>query len=131
MRSASSRPRRSRGAARADQRHRKRHRDGDGDPFSLTKEQAERAASLAALRVGAREARASDVARDVAALQTVLLHALREDLEDDPVRFAEAVEQLVEAMAAIQAEAMEAHVRPGPAISSRRPTRTRSPASGT
>ena len=50
------------------------------------------------------------MARDVAALQTVLLHALREDLEDDPVRFAEAVEQLVEATAAIQAEAMEAHV---------------------
>ena len=84
--------------------------EGDGDPFNLTKEQAERAASLAALRAGAREARAADVARDVAALQTVLLHALREDLEDDPVRFAEAVEQLVEATAAIQAEAMEAHV---------------------
>jgi diguanylate cyclase (GGDEF)-like protein len=84
--------------------------DGDGDPFNLTKEQAERAASLAGLRAGAREPLAADVARDVAALQTVLLHALRDDLEDDPVRFAEAVEQLVEATAAIQAEAMEAHV---------------------
>jgi diguanylate cyclase (GGDEF)-like protein len=84
--------------------------EGDGDPYNLTKEQAERAASLAALRAGGREARAADVARDVAALQTVLLHALRDDLEDDPVRFAEAVEQLVEATAAIQAEAMEAHV---------------------
>jgi diguanylate cyclase (GGDEF)-like protein len=84
--------------------------EGDGDPFNLTKEQSERAASLAALRTGAREPRAADVARDVAALQTVLLHALRDDLEDDPVRFAEAVEQLVEAVAAIQAEAMEAHV---------------------
>jgi diguanylate cyclase (GGDEF)-like protein len=84
--------------------------EGDGDPFNLTKEQAERAASLAALRSGGREARAADVARDVAALQTVLLRALREDLEDDPERFAEAVEQLVEATAAIQAEAMEAHV---------------------
>ena len=84
--------------------------EGDGDPFNLTKEQAERAASLAALRAGGREARAADVARDVAALQTVLLHALRDDLEDDPEKFAEAVEQLVEATAAIQAEAMEAHV---------------------
>jgi diguanylate cyclase (GGDEF)-like protein len=84
--------------------------DGDGDPYNLTKEQSERAASLAALRGGGREARAADVARDVAALQTVLLHALRDDLEDDPARFAEAVEQLVEATAAIQAEAMEAHV---------------------
>jgi diguanylate cyclase (GGDEF)-like protein len=84
--------------------------EGDGDPFDLTKDQAERAASLAALRAGGREARAADVARDVASLQTVLLRALRDDLEDDPVRFAEAVEQLVEATAAIQAEAMEAHV---------------------
>jgi diguanylate cyclase (GGDEF)-like protein len=84
--------------------------DGDGDPYNLTKEQSERAASLAALRGGGREARAADVARDVAALQTVLLHALRDDLEGDPARFAEAVEQLVEATAAIQAEAMEAHV---------------------
>jgi diguanylate cyclase (GGDEF)-like protein len=84
--------------------------EDEGDPFNLTKKQSERAASLAALRAGGREARAADVARDVAALQTVLLRALRDDLEDDPVRFAEAVEQLVEAVAAIQAEAMEAHV---------------------
>ncbi len=83
----------------------------DADPFNLSKEQAARAASLAGLRGGGREARAADVARDIAALQTVLLHALREDLEDDPVRFAEAAEQLVEATAAIQAEAMEAHVQ--------------------
>jgi len=83
----------------------------DGDPFNLSKEQAARAASLAGLRGAGREARAVDVARDVAALQTVLLHALRDELEDDPVRFAEAAEQLVEATAAIQAEAMEAHVQ--------------------
>lgn len=81
------------------------------DPFNLSKEQAARAASLAGFRGGGREARAVDVARDIAALQTVLLHALREDLEDDPVGFAEAAEQLVEATAAIQAEAMEAHVQ--------------------
>ena len=85
--------------------------DGEGDPYDLSKDQSERAASLAALRGGGREARAADVARDVAALQTVLLHALREDLAEDPVRFAEAVEQLVEAISAIQAEAMEAHVQ--------------------
>jgi diguanylate cyclase (GGDEF)-like protein len=84
--------------------------EGEGDPFNLSKEQTERAASLANLRGGGREARAVDVARDVAALQTVLLRALRTDLEDDPVRFAEAVEQLVEATAGIQAAAMEAHV---------------------
>jgi len=85
--------------------------DAEGDPYDLSKEQSERAASLAALRGGGREARAADVARDVAALQTVLLHALREDLAEDPVRFAEAVEQLVEAISAIQVEAMEAHVQ--------------------
>ena len=85
--------------------------ESEGDPFNISKEQAERAASLAGLRGGGREARAVDVARDIAALQTVLLHALRDELEDDPVRFAEAAEQLVEATAAIQAEAMEAHVQ--------------------
>jgi diguanylate cyclase (GGDEF)-like protein len=85
--------------------------EGDGDPYQLSKDQSERAASLAALRGGGREARAADVARDVASLQTVLLHALRDDLGDDPVQFANAVEQLVEAIAAIQAEAMEAHVQ--------------------
>jgi diguanylate cyclase (GGDEF)-like protein len=85
--------------------------EGDGDPFDLSKEQGERAASLAGLRGGGRETRAVDVARDVAALQSVLLHALREELESDPVRFAEAVEQLVEATAGIQAAAMEAHVQ--------------------
>ena len=85
--------------------------ESEGDPFDISKEQAERAASLAGLRGGGREARAVDVARDIAALQTVLLHALRDELEDDPARFAEAAEQLVEATAAIQAEAMEAHVQ--------------------
>jgi diguanylate cyclase (GGDEF)-like protein len=84
--------------------------EGDGDVYNLTKEQAERAAALAGLRSGGREARAVDVARDVAALQSVLLHALRDELEDDPIRFAEAAEALAEATAAIQAEAMEAHV---------------------
>jgi diguanylate cyclase (GGDEF)-like protein len=84
--------------------------DGEGDPYELSNDQSERAASLAALRGGGREARAADVARDVTALQTVLLHALRDDLGEDPVQFAEAVEQLVEAISAIQAEAMEAHV---------------------
>jgi diguanylate cyclase (GGDEF)-like protein len=41
----------------------------------------------------------------------VLLRALREELENDPQRYAEAVEALVEATAGIQAEAMEAHVQ--------------------
>jgi diguanylate cyclase (GGDEF)-like protein len=84
---------------------------GNGDPYELTEEQTERAASLAALRTG-RETKAGDVARDVASLQAVLVHALREELaEDDPERFAEAVERLVDATGAIQAAAAEELIR--------------------
>jgi diguanylate cyclase (GGDEF)-like protein len=86
--------------------------EDEGDPFELSKEQAERAASLASLRGGGRDVQAADVARDVAALQSVLVRALREEIgESDPVRFADAVEHLVEATGAIQAAALEAHVQ--------------------
>ena len=86
--------------------------EDEGDPFEISKEQAERAASLATMRGGAREVQAADVARDVITLQSVLVHALREEIgEVDPVRFADAVEQLVEAIGAIQAAALEAHVQ--------------------
>ena len=86
--------------------------EDEGDPFDLSSEQAERAASLANLRGGGREVQAVDVARDVSALQSVLIRALREEIgESDPVRFADAVEQLVEATGAIQAAALEAHVQ--------------------
>jgi diguanylate cyclase (GGDEF)-like protein len=81
--------------------------DANGSPYELTEEQTRRAAALAALRSG-RETSAGDVARDIAALQTVLVHALREELADrDPERFAEAVERLAEATGAIQAAAAE------------------------
>jgi diguanylate cyclase (GGDEF)-like protein len=86
--------------------------EGEGDPYELSKEQAERAASLATLRGGGREVQAADLARDIAALQSVLVRALRDELgESDPIRFAEAVEQLIEATGAIQAAAVEALVR--------------------
>jgi diguanylate cyclase (GGDEF)-like protein len=85
--------------------------DTNGNPYDLTEAQADRAASLAALR-GGREAGAAEVARDVAALQTVLVRALRDELaESDPARFAEAVERLVDATGAIQAAAAEELVR--------------------
>ena len=59
--------------------------EGEGDPYDLSKEQAERAASLATLRGGGREVQAADVARDLAALQSVLVHALREEIgETEP-----------------------------------------------
>ena len=106
--------------------------EGEGDPYDLPKDQAERAASLATMRGGGREVLAADVARDVAALQSVLVRALREEIgETDPDRFAEAVEQLVEATGAIQAAAMEATSRRARASSSRRRTPIRSPASAT
>jgi diguanylate cyclase (GGDEF)-like protein len=83
----------------------------NGDPYKLTEEQAGRAASLAALRSG-REAGAADVARDVAALQAVLVRALRDELADEePQRFAEAVERLAHATGAIQAAAAEELIR--------------------
>jgi diguanylate cyclase (GGDEF)-like protein len=85
--------------------------EGNGDPYELTEEQADRAASLAALR-GGRDTSAGDVARDVAALQAVIVHALRAELaEDDPERFAEAVERLADATGAIQAAAAEELIR--------------------
>jgi diguanylate cyclase (GGDEF)-like protein len=83
----------------------------NGDPYALSEEQAERAASLAALR-GGRETSAAEVARDIAALQAVLVRALRDELaESQPERFADAVERLVDATAAIQAAAAEELVR--------------------
>jgi diguanylate cyclase (GGDEF)-like protein len=83
----------------------------NGDPWALSEEQTERAASLAALRSG-RETSAADVARDIAALQAVLVRALRDELgESQPERFADAVERLVDATAAIQAAAAEELVR--------------------
>jgi diguanylate cyclase (GGDEF)-like protein len=84
--------------------------EANGDPYALTDEQTERAAALAAIR-GGRETSAADVARDIAALQAVLVRALREELADQPERFADAVERLVDATAAIQAAAAEELVR--------------------
>jgi diguanylate cyclase (GGDEF)-like protein len=83
----------------------------NGSPYELGEEQAKRVAALAALRSG-RETSAGDVARDVAALQAVLVRALREEFaEKEPERFAEAVEQLAEASGAIQAAAAEELIR--------------------
>jgi diguanylate cyclase (GGDEF)-like protein len=83
----------------------------NGDPYEMSEEQTKRAAALAALRSG-RDTSAAEVARDVAALQTVLVRALRDELaESDPDRFADAVEQLADATGAIQGAAVEELVR--------------------
>ena len=52
------------------------------------------------------------MARDIAALQAVLVRALRDELaESEPERFADAVERLADATGAIQAAAVEELVR--------------------
>jgi hypothetical protein len=72
----------------------------NGTPdLSLSPEQVQRAATLGALREG-RDDSAADLARDIAALQSVLVRALHRELgEEDPEAFAEAIERLSEATA--------------------------------
>jgi diguanylate cyclase (GGDEF)-like protein len=85
--------------------------DVDGDPYELSPEQKQRAASLAVLRAG-RETSVADLARDLAALQGVLVKALRQELsETEPESFADAVERLADAIGAVQAAAVEELVR--------------------
>ena len=82
-----------------------------GDPYELSTEQRARAASLAVLRAG-RDTSVADLARDLAALQGVLVKALRDELvEAEPDRFADAVERLADAIGAVQAAAVEELVR--------------------
>jgi diguanylate cyclase (GGDEF)-like protein len=80
-------------------------------PLQLSGDQRERAAALALLR-GGRDSSPADMARDLAALQAILVRALREELaQSDPERYADAVERLVEACGSIQAAALEELVR--------------------
>lgn len=82
-----------------------------GDPYQLSEGQSGRAASLAVLR-GGRDARPGELARDIAALQGVLVRALRDELaETEPELFAEAVERLVHAAGAVHAAASEELLR--------------------
>jgi diguanylate cyclase (GGDEF)-like protein len=86
--------------------------ENNGLPYELNEEQSERASALAALRGGREASAAADLTRDVAALQAVMLRALRDELgENDPERFAEVAERLAEAIAAVQATAVEELVR--------------------
>jgi diguanylate cyclase (GGDEF)-like protein len=80
-------------------------------PLELSEEQAQRAAALSALRQGG-ESGAAELARDVAALQAVLLRAMRREMAgEDPELFVTAVERLAEATGAVHAAAVEEHVR--------------------
>jgi diguanylate cyclase (GGDEF)-like protein len=81
------------------------------DPYQLSPEQEQRAAALAVLRAG-RETSVADLSRDLAALQSVLVKAMREELaETEPDSFADAVERLADAIGAVQAAAVEELVR--------------------
>jgi diguanylate cyclase (GGDEF)-like protein len=80
--------------------------ENDGAP-ELGPEQYERAAALADLRAGS-ERSAADLARDIAALQAVIMSALREELDSiDPEVFADTAERLAEVAGTIHAAAAE------------------------
>jgi len=80
-------------------------------PPELSEEQTHRAAALAALRQGG-ESSAGELARDVAALQSVLVRAIRREMaNEDPELFVTAIERLAEATGAVHAAAVEEHVR--------------------
>ena len=79
----------------------------DRDPFDMTPEAHERAARLAELR-DTREPAAADLARDVAAIQSVIFEALRRDADELGAQaVADLAERIAEAVAAVQAAAVE------------------------
>jgi diguanylate cyclase (GGDEF)-like protein len=84
----------------------------NGDrPFEISAEGADRAAALAALR-GRRERAAGELSRDFATLHAVLVRGLHGVLDEaDTDQFAELAEKLAEAMAVIQATAVETLIR--------------------
>jgi diguanylate cyclase (GGDEF)-like protein len=86
--------------------------ENNGAPYELSDDQIQRASSLAALRAGSEASAAAELTRDVAALQSVMLHAMRDQLGDaGPENFAEVAERLAEAVGAVQATAIEELVR--------------------
>ncbi len=77
------------------------------DPFEMSPEAHERAARLAELR-DTREPAAADLTRDVAAIQMVILEALRRDAEElGGEALAHVAERIAESVAAVQAAAVE------------------------
>lgn len=82
---------------------------GAREPVELDPDAGARAAALASLRSEG-DAAVAELARDFAALQAVLVRALREELVD-PDGLVEAAERLVEAAAVVQAAGLEELVR--------------------
>jgi diguanylate cyclase (GGDEF)-like protein len=85
-------------------------RDNGNGQVELSSDQVQRAAALAAIRQGS-GASAAELTRDLASLQTVLMRALREETGEDTEEFAATAEHLVDAVGAVQAAAVEEHVR--------------------
>ena len=84
--------------------------DGGADPFALGEEEHERAARLAELRNSSGSA--ADLTRDVVALQTVILEALRKEGDSlSPDEFAALAARIAEAVGAVQVVAVETLVR--------------------
>lgn len=79
----------------------------ESDPFELSEEARDRAARLVELRKG-RDPAAADLARDVVAIQSVVLEALARDAEDIGAEvFAGLATSIAEAVGALQAAAIE------------------------
>lgn len=79
----------------------------DTDPFGLSDDARDRAARLAELRNG-REPTASELTRDVAAIQSVVLEALADDAEElGAAGFAAAVTSITDAVSGLQAAAID------------------------
>lgn len=80
---------------------------GEGDPFAMSEETHERAARLAELRES-REPAVAELALDVAAIQSVILEALRPDAEElGGEEFGHIAMRVAEAVGAVQAAAVE------------------------
>lgn len=80
---------------------------GNGDPFEMSPEVQDRAARLAELRE-ASEPAASDLARDVAAMQGVILEALGREAEElGAEEFSRLAARLADAVGAVQAVSVE------------------------
>jgi len=80
---------------------------GPGDPFVLSDEARDRAARLVELRTS-RDPAAADLARDVVAIQTVLLEALARDIDEVGAEsFASIATAIAETVGALQAAAVE------------------------
>jgi len=84
---------------------------GEGDPFEMSPESHERAARLAELRES-REPSAADLARDVTAVQAVILEALGEEAHSiGASEMAHLAGRVADAVGALQAAAVETLVK--------------------